>query len=67
ETGRFIGATDKKGEDSIERICGSGDFLATIYQHLGIDSSKIAIKDFNGRPTPIVDKGKPIPELTRQS
>lgn len=64
ETGRVIGATDAKGEDSIERICGPGDFLATIYHHLGIDSSNVFIKDFNGRPTPIVDHGKPIPELT---
>jgi hypothetical protein len=63
ETGRFIGATDKRGEDSIERICSAGDFLATIYHHLGIDSSTTMIKDFNGRPTPIVDHGKPIPEL----
>lgn len=63
ETGRFIGATDKRGEDSTERICGPGDFLATIYHHLGIDSSTTLIKDFNGRPTPIVDHGKPIPEL----
>lgn len=63
ETGRFIGATDKRGEDSIERICGPGDFLSTIYHHLGIDSSKIFIRDFNGRPTPIVDHGRPIPEL----
>lgn len=65
ETGRYIGATDKRGEDVIERHCGPGDFLATIYQHLGIDSSKVFIEDFNGRPTPIVDHGKPIPELSR--
>lgn len=63
DTGRFIGSTDKLGEDSIERICGAGDFLSTIYHHLGIDSSKITINNFNGRPTPIVDQGKPIPEL----
>jgi hypothetical protein len=63
DTGRFIGATDKQGEDSIERICGAGDFLATIYHHLGIDAANITIKDFNGRPTPIVDHGKPVPEL----
>lgn len=63
ETGRYIGATDKRGEDSIERRCGPDDFLATIYHHLGIDSSKVFIKDFNGRPTPIVDQGRPIPEL----
>lgn len=64
ETGRVIGATDQKGEDSIERICGPGDFLATIYHHLGIDSSTVTIEDFNGRPTPIVNEGAPIPELT---
>lgn len=63
QTGRFIGATDKRGEDSVERRCGPGDFLSTIYHHLGIDSSHVLIKDFNGRPTPIVDHGKPIPEL----
>lgn len=63
ETGRVIGATDKRGEDAVERICGPGDFLATIYNHLGIDSANTFIRDFNGRPTPIVDHGKPIPEL----
>jgi hypothetical protein len=63
QTGRVIGATDKRGEDAVERICGPGDFLATIYHHLGIDSTNTAIRDFNGRPTPIVDHGKPIPEL----
>ncbi|MBI3866673.1 MAG: DUF1501 domain-containing protein [Planctomycetia bacterium] len=63
DAGRFIGATDKRGEDSIQRICGPGDFLATIYHHLGIDAANTLIKDFNGRPTPIVDHGKPIPEL----
>ena len=63
ETGRFIGATDRLGEDSIERICGPEDFLATIYHHLGIDYANVAIKDFNGRPTPIVNQGAPIREL----
>lgn len=63
QTGGIIGATDKRGEDVIERPCGPGDFLATIYHHLGIDASKITINDLNGRPTPIVDHGKPIPEL----
>jgi len=62
-TGRFVGATDKRGEDAIERVCGPGDFLATIYHHLGIPYATTFIKDFNGRPTPIVDHGKAIPEL----
>lgn len=63
QTGQVIGATDKRGEDSTQRICGAGDFLSTIYHHLGIDSANVAIQDFNGRPTPIVNQGKPIPEL----
>jgi len=67
DTGRVIGATDSLGEDSIERICGPDDFLATIYHHLGIDSANVFIKDFNGRPTPIVNNGAPIPELIGRS
>ena len=63
QTGRVIGATDKRGEDVIERICNAGDFLATIYHHLGIDAANTLINDFNGRPTPVVDHGRPIPEL----
>lgn len=63
QTGQVIGATDKRGEDVVERPCGPGDFLATIYHHLGIDYAKTTINDFNGRPTPIVDTGKAIPEL----
>ena len=63
QTGGVIGATDKRGEDVTERPCGPGDFLSTIYHHLGIDAAKITLKDFNGRPTPIVDNGRPIPEL----
>lgn len=63
QTGGVIGATDKRGEDVIERACGPGDFLATIYHHLGIDASKITINDLNGRPTALVNDGRPIAEL----
>lgn len=63
ETGRFIGATDRLGEDSIERVCSPEDFLATIYHHLGIDYKNVFIKDFNGRPTPIINQGRAIEEL----
>ena len=64
QTGGVIGASDKRGEDVVERASGPGDFLATIYHHLGIDAAKVTIKDFNGRPTALVNDGKPIPELT---
>ena len=63
QTGGVIGATDKRGEDVIERPCSAHDFLATIYHHLGIDSAKTTINDFNGRPVHIVTNGRPIPEL----
>ena len=65
QTGGIIGATDKRGAEVIERACGPGDFLATIYQHLGIDYAKIMINDLNGRPTAIVNEGRAIPELSR--
>lgn len=61
--GQVIGATDSTGADVTDRRCSAHDFLATIYHHLGIDSSRVTIEDFNGRPTPIVDHGKPIREL----
>jgi len=62
-TGQVIGSTDRRGEDAIERVCSAEDFLATIYNHMGIDTTHTTIRDFNGRPTPIINHGKPIPEL----
>jgi uncharacterized protein (DUF1501 family) len=67
ETGGVIGATDKRGEEVIERACSPGDFQATIYQHLGIDAGQISIPDFSGRPNLILPRGAPIPELSRRS
>jgi hypothetical protein len=61
--GNVVGATDKFGEDAVEKVCKPGDFLATIYNHLGIDYATTVIKDFNGRPTPIVDHGEVIDAL----
>jgi hypothetical protein len=64
QTGQVIGRTDMRGEDPVERIVGRGDFLATIYQHLGIDFKHAAFKDYSGRPVPImISEGQPIPEL----
>jgi len=66
-TGQVIGATDARGEDPIDRRVGTGDFLATIYKHLGIDYEHLAITDFTGRPVPVLNSGSPIPELQRTS
>jgi hypothetical protein len=62
--GIVIGATDARGEDVTQRRITAGDFLATLYHHLGIDSARVTIDDFNGRPTPLVDHGTPVAELT---
>ena len=62
-TGQVIGATDRRGEEVIERRVGPQDFLATIYWHLGIDYRNVTIPDLTGRPTPIVTDGEAISEL----
>jgi uncharacterized protein (DUF1501 family) len=64
-TGQVIGATDRRGEEVVERRVGPQDFLATIYQHLGIDYRRVTITDRTGRPTPIVTDGEAIRELLR--
>lgn len=61
--GQVIGATDRRGEQVTERRVGVGDFLATIYRHLGIHAEDVAINNHSGRPVPILQDGQPIPEL----
>lgn len=63
QTGQVIGATDARGEDVTDRRVGPGDFLATVYHHLGIDAEHVTIPDLTGRPIHILPNGKPIPEL----
>lgn len=66
-TGQVIGATDARGEEVTERRCGPEDFLATLYQHLGIDYRRVSFLDRRGRPTPIINQGQAIPELGRMA
>jgi uncharacterized protein (DUF1501 family) len=66
-TGQVIGATDRVGEDAIERRVSPQDFLATIYRHLGIDYENTSIVNFSGRPVPILTNGRAIAELGRVS
>lgn len=61
--GQVIGATDARGEQVTDRRVGVGDFLATVYQHLGIDAANVSINNLEGRPVPILQEGQAIREL----
>lgn len=60
--GRVIGATDRLARAPITRAYSPGDVLATIYQHMGVDTHQI-LHDRTGRPLPILPDGLPIAEL----
>jgi hypothetical protein len=63
--GRVIGATDRRGEHPTERRVGPGDFLATLYRHLGIDAERGTVTGPDGRPVPFLQQGgAPIRELS---
>jgi hypothetical protein len=61
-TGQIIGATNSRGEYPVERPLTPNDLWATVYQHLGIDSSR-SFLDHQGRPMPILPFGDAIEEL----
>lgn len=61
-TGLAVGATNSRAEYPTERPLTPQDLLATIYRHLGIDSTA-SFTDFSGRPVPILPHGTPIREL----
>lgn len=61
-TGQVIGATDAQGGHPRDRPLSPNDVWATVYRHLGIDSSW-TVTDHAGRPMPILPSGAPIAEL----
>jgi hypothetical protein len=63
--GQVIGATDRRGEHPAARRVGPGDFLATLYRHLGIDADRGTVTGPDGRPVPLLQQGgTPIRELS---
>jgi uncharacterized protein (DUF1501 family) len=60
--GQAIGATDRRGAYPSLRPVSAKDLLATVYHHLGIDTTHI-YHDHLGRPFPILADGTPIREL----
>lgn len=61
-TGQVIGSTNAKGEHPKDRPLTPNDLWATVYRHLGIDSTQ-SFPDHRGRPMPILPYGEPIEEL----
>ncbi len=60
--GRIVGESDAKGAFPKANPKTPQDVLATVYQHLGIDT-KVNYPDNAGRPHPVLPSGKPIEEL----
>jgi uncharacterized protein (DUF1501 family) len=60
--GQVVGSTNARGEHPQDRPLTPQDLLATIYRHLGIDY-RHELKDYSGRPIPILRDGEPIVEL----
>ncbi len=60
--GRVVGSSDAKGAEPKDNPKKPQDVLATIYQHLGIDTT-INYTDHSGRPHPVLPFGAPISEL----
>jgi uncharacterized protein (DUF1501 family) len=60
--GQVVGATDAKAEYPTDRPYSPQDLLATVYRHLGIDTTR-TFDDLTGRPIPILYDGAPIREL----
>jgi hypothetical protein len=60
--GQVIGATDRRGAYPSDRPLSPKDLLATVYRHLGIETSTV-LRDHLDRPFPILANGEPIREL----
>jgi hypothetical protein len=66
--GQVIGSTDRRGKYPSERRVGVGNFLATLYRHLGVDAKRTTIRAPAGRPVPLLQQsGMPIRELASAS
>lgn len=60
--GAVVGETDRDAAYAVSTPYSPEDLAATIYESVGI-SSELRLNDAQGRPTPVVDGGRPIHEL----
>jgi hypothetical protein len=62
--GQVIGSTDRLGGEAADRPVKFGEVFATLYNHLGIDASKVTLNDLAGRPQYLVEPGcAPLKEI----
>jgi hypothetical protein len=61
--GRVLGASDEKGAFPKETPKTPQDVLATLYKHLGIDTTEQYLNPA-GRPITVLPSGKPLDELS---
>lgn len=60
--GQVLGTSTSHAEDPQDRPIHFNDVLTTIYHQLGVPTDR-SFLDRQGRPVPILDHGRPIPEL----
>jgi hypothetical protein len=60
--GRIVGESDSKGAFPKNNPKSPQDLLATMYRHLGVDTTT-HYNDNTGRPHPVLPSGRPIEEL----
>jgi hypothetical protein len=61
--GRVVGSSDAQGAFPLSNPKTPQDVLATLYQHLGIDTAQTYV-DNTGRPHPVLPSGRAIEELS---
>ena len=61
--GQFIGTTTRNAEEAKDRPVHLQEIFATLYHNLGIDVSRVQLRDTAGRPQYLVDMLKPVSEL----
>ena len=56
----MIGSTDSQAAEAKDRPVHFQEFIATLYNRLGIDADRITLPDLAGRPHYLVDEHDPV-------
>ncbi|MGE0760849.1 MAG: DUF1501 domain-containing protein, partial [Pirellulaceae bacterium] len=61
--GQVVGATNRYGEEAVDRRVHFREVFATLYHQMGIRVDSTRFTDLAGRPQYLVDDRRPLPEL----